>query len=51
MVLVARVRWARVRQGRRELPYQPDTGATEDEASRRSSAARRHSDYFAKPSY
>ena len=33
--LAAALRWTRARQGRRERPYQADTGATEDAASRR----------------
>ena len=39
------------RQGRREPAYQSDMEATEDAASRRSSATRRLSVYFAKASY
>ena len=38
------------RQGRRECPYQLDTGATEDAVLGASSAALRHRLYFAKPS-
>jgi hypothetical protein len=37
-------------QGRRERPYQLDTGATEDAVHGASSAALRHRLYFAKPS-
>ena len=50
MGLVAGALWADARQGRRERPYSLNTGATEDDASRRPGRFRRHSAYFAKPS-
>jgi hypothetical protein len=51
MGLVAGALWADARLGRRERSYSLNTGATEDDASRRPGRFRRHSVYFAKPSY
>ena len=50
MGLVAGALWADARQGRRECSYSLNTGATEDDASRRRGRLRRRSAYFAKPS-
>jgi hypothetical protein len=49
MVFVVRVRWAS-RCKDAGSPGSGATGATEDEAARRSSAAARHNHYFVKPS-
>jgi hypothetical protein len=49
MAFVVWVRWAS-RCKDAGSPGSGATGATEDAAARRSSAAARHNDYFAKPS-
>jgi hypothetical protein len=51
MGLVAGAVWADARHARREGSYSLNPGATEDDASRRPGRLRRHSAYFAKPSY
>jgi hypothetical protein len=50
MRLVAGALWADARQGRRERSDLLNTGATEDDASRRPGRFRRHSAYFVKSS-
>jgi hypothetical protein len=50
MGLVAGAIWADARLGRKERSYSLNTGATEDDASRRPGRFRRHNAYLAKPS-
>jgi hypothetical protein len=50
MVLVAGVRWSFRGKDAGSVRIEVDTGATEDAVLGASSAARRHSHYFVKPS-